>query len=68
MLTGAKAALQGTPGISCIEILIYPLDLVWSLGMIGYGLAKAAVHQLVQSLSDPASGLPPEAGVVGILP
>ena len=37
-------------------------------GMIGYGLAKAAVHQLVQSLAEPAGGLPSDAGVVGILP
>lgn len=50
VLTGAKAALEGTPG------------------MIGYGMAKAAVHQLVQSLKDSSSGLPPDAGVIGVLP
>ncbi|XP_062991605.1 dihydropteridine reductase [Elgaria multicarinata webbii] len=49
-LTGAKAALSGTPG------------------MIGYGLAKAAVHQLCQSLSGPNSGLPPGSAAVAILP
>lgn len=49
-LTGAKAALEGTPG------------------MIGYGLAKAAVHQLVGSLSDNKGGLPDGAVVVAILP
>uniref|UniRef100_A0A1W7RAM1 Dihydropteridine reductase n=1 Tax=Hadrurus spadix TaxID=141984 RepID=A0A1W7RAM1_9SCOR len=49
-LTGAKAALEGTPG------------------MIGYGLAKAAVHQLVQSLAAPKSGLPTDALAVAILP
>lgn len=49
-LTGAKAALEGTPG------------------MIGYGMAKAAVHQLVQSLGAPKSGLPAGSAVVAILP
>ena len=37
-------------------------------GMLGYGLAKAAVHQLVESLADPKSGLPSNSAVVGILP
>lgn len=50
VLTGAKAALEGTPG------------------MLGYGLAKAAVHQLIHSLSCPKSGLPSNSTVVGILP
>lgn len=50
VLTGAKPALGGTPG------------------MIGYGLAKAAVHQLVGSLLAPGSGLPQPTSVVGILP
>jgi len=50
VLTGAQAALQGTPG------------------MIGYGLAKAAVHQLVKSLAEPKSGLPDNAFVAAILP
>lgn len=49
-LTGAKAALEATPG------------------MIGYGLAKAAVHQLVQSLAAPKSGLPKDSLAVAILP
>lgn len=38
------------------------------VGMIGYGMAKAAVHQLVQSLKGSSGGLPPDAGVIGILP
>lgn len=38
------------------------------VGMIGYGMAKAAVHQLVQSLNNPHSGLPADATVLGILP
>ena len=37
-------------------------------GMIGYGLAKAAVHQLVKSLASTNSGLPANAKAVGILP
>ncbi|XP_007443182.1 dihydropteridine reductase [Python bivittatus] len=49
-LTGAKAALAGTPG------------------MVGYGMAKSAVHQLCQSLSGSNSGLPTGATVVAILP
>lgn len=36
--------------------------------MIGYGLAKAAVHQLTKSLSAPKSGLPANAKAVAILP
>lgn len=49
-LTGAKPALQATPG------------------MIGYGLAKAAVHQLTKSLAASGSGLPENSLVVSILP
>ncbi|KAK3828933.1 MAG: dihydropteridine reductase-like protein [Benniella sp.] len=36
--------------------------------MIGYGMAKAAVHQLVLSLAGPDSGLPADAKVNAILP
>lgn len=40
-----------------------------TIGMIGYGMAKAAVHQLVQSLSQqPSSGLPDGSSVLAILP
>lgn len=49
-LTGAKASLEGTPG------------------MIGYGMAKAAVHHLCQSLAQTNSGLPNGATTVAILP
>lgn len=49
-LTGADAALKGTPG------------------MIGYGLAKGAVHQLTKSLAEEKSGLPDNSLVVSILP
>ncbi|XP_030560873.1 dihydropteridine reductase [Drosophila novamexicana] len=37
-------------------------------GMIGYGMAKAAVHQLTRSLAGENSGLPSDALVVSILP
>ncbi|XP_004342976.1 hypothetical protein CAOG_07891 [Capsaspora owczarzaki ATCC 30864] len=37
-------------------------------GMIGYGIAKAAVHQLTRSLAQPGSGLPEGATAVAILP
>jgi dihydropteridine reductase len=36
--------------------------------MIGYGMAKAAVHQLVASLAGPDSGIPADAKVNAILP
>uniref|UniRef100_A0A914YIE5 Dihydropteridine reductase n=1 Tax=Panagrolaimus superbus TaxID=310955 RepID=A0A914YIE5_9BILA len=36
--------------------------------MIGYGMAKAAVHQLVKSLAAPKSGLPEGTTVLAILP
>ncbi|KAL7299992.1 dihydropteridine reductase [Trichogramma pretiosum] len=49
-LTGAKAALEGTPG------------------MIGYGMAKAAVHQLTKSLASTGGGLPTDSLVASILP
>lgn len=50
LLTGAKAALEGTGE------------------MIGYGIAKAAVHQLIRSLGQHESGLPENVNVIGILP
>ncbi|XP_034545629.1 quinoid dihydropteridine reductase a [Notolabrus celidotus] len=37
-------------------------------GMVGYGMAKAAVHQLCQSLAAKNSGMPSEAAAVAILP
>ncbi|XP_050298220.1 dihydropteridine reductase [Anthonomus grandis grandis] len=49
-LTGAKAALDATPG------------------MIGYGMAKAAVHHLTKSLAGKDSGLPTNSTVLAILP
>eukprot|EP00048_Salpingoeca_helianthica_P016395 m.232110 g.232110 ORF g.232110 m.232110 type:complete len:233 (+) comp18582_c0_seq1:34-732(+) len=37
-------------------------------GMMGYGLAKAAVHHLTLSLAGPDAGLPPGAAALCILP
>nr|CAD7400104.1 unnamed protein product [Timema poppensis] len=37
-------------------------------GMIGYGMAKAAIHQLTKSLAADNSGLPPNCLAVAILP
>ncbi|CAL8106271.1 unnamed protein product [Calicophoron daubneyi] len=37
-------------------------------GMIGYGMAKAAVHQLTRSMACKGSGLPEDAVVTAILP
>lgn len=49
-LTGAKAALEPTPG------------------MIGYGMAKAAVHHLTKSLGKSNGGLAKNAAALAILP
>lgn len=37
-------------------------------GMMGYGLAKAAIHQLTKSLADNSSGLPSNSFVAAIAP
>lgn len=37
-------------------------------GMVAYGMAKAAVHQLVRSLAEEGSGLGKDSAVVAILP
>ena len=36
--------------------------------MMGYGMAKAAVHQLTKSLGDPKAGLPDQAVALALLP
>lgn len=45
-----------------------PLDNSPTPGMIGYGMAKAAVHQLTKSLSADQSGLPAKSFVAAISP
>lgn len=81
VLTGAVPALGGTPG-TCARRRPCPARLQSTiqsqlpsspsapipLGMIGYGMAKAAVHQLTKSLADPSSGLPEGSSAVAILP
>ena len=37
-------------------------------GMLGYGMAKAAVHQLIKGLGQKESGLPAGSTAVAILP
>ena len=37
-------------------------------GMMGYGMAKAAVHQLTKSLAAPKSGMPEASRVYAVLP
>lgn len=44
------------------------LSLSLSVGMVGYGMAKAAVHQLCESLAGQNSGLPAGTVAVAILP
>ncbi len=61
--------------LSDLNLLLYIANTVFALkrgsviaGMIGYGMAKAAVHQLVHSLACDKSGLPGSAFVSAILP
>jgi dihydropteridine reductase len=73
VLTGAKPALGPTPGTALSHtcmLCVYVCRLTddCCAGMIGYGMAKAAVHQLVSSLSQQNSGLPADTTVLGILP
>ena len=42
--------------------------LLYIVGMMGYGMAKAAVHQLVKSLASKNSGLPKNSSALAILP
>ena len=37
-------------------------------GMLGYGLAKAAVHHIVKSVAADPKGLPEGAAIIGVLP
>ena len=72
VLTGAKAALEGTPGKCGLDAMDTPRILViltcCTSGMVGYGLAKAGVHQLIKSLAEPKGGLHSNGCVLGILP
>lgn len=37
-------------------------------GMIGYGMAKAAIHQLTKTLAHHDSGMPEKSCVLALLP
>ncbi|KAL8564374.1 hypothetical protein ACOMHN_057396 [Nucella lapillus] len=64
-LPGAQPCQAGTPG----QAMNYnAMTGLWCAGMVGYGLAKAAVHQLVKSLGEENSGMPPDSIAVAILP
>lgn len=68
-LTGAFAALQPTPGknlITLTESVCYCLQYI--VGMIGYGVAKSAVHHLTKSVAEESGGLPSNSCVLSILP
>lgn len=65
-LTGAKAALEGTPGEADLKVFVLLTDAMF-LGMIGYGIAKSAVHHLTRSLAKDG-GLPDGAIALAILP
>ncbi|KAJ3183193.1 hypothetical protein HDU85_002219 [Gaertneriomyces sp. JEL0708] len=54
-LVGAAGAVDPTPGKH-------------SECLIGYGMAKAAVHHLVRSAATPGSGLPSDSKAIGLLP
>ncbi len=47
---------------------VYHINVNVCSGMMGYGMAKAAVHQLVKSLGEQGSGLPDGTCALGILP
>ncbi len=56
------SGLVGLPGAAA------SLNTAPTPGMIGYGMAKAAVHQLTKSLAAPGSGLPNDSFVYALAP
>jgi dihydropteridine reductase len=66
-ISAALAAHHLKPG-GCIVLPGAKPAIGGTPGMIGYGMAKAAVHQLVKSLASPKSGLPEGAFCAGLLP
>lgn len=55
--------------ISDFSIVLSTFDVFLLMtGMLGYGMAKAAVHQLVKGLAAENGGLPAAASVLAILP
>lgn len=70
VLTGALPAAEGaTPGKYHVgwKQQAESLNVVMT-GMIGYGIAKAAVHHLVKDLAAKGSGLPDASKVIGLCP
>lgn len=59
----ARKKAKKTTAVICIILHYFYLT-----GMIGYGMAKAAVHHLIKSLALPKSGLPESATALAILP
>ena len=62
-LTNAKYMLEG-----CLVLPGAQPALGGTPGMIGYGMAKAAIHQLTKSLASADSGLPSDAKTFALLP
>ena len=66
VLPGAKPCTAGTPGMVRTLLVLIINNIHYN--QMGYGMAKAAVHQLVKSLASEGSGLPGESCVLGLLP
>ncbi|KAM6952215.1 quinoid dihydropteridine reductase a [Lycodopsis pacificus] len=66
-ISGHLAALHLKPG-GLLTLAGAKAALSGTGGMVGYGMAKAAVHQLCQSLAAKNSGMPAGAAAVAILP
>ena len=62
-LTNAKYMLEG-----CLVLPGAQPALGGTPGMMGYGMAKAAIHQLTKSLASADSGLPLDAKTFALLP
>ena len=65
-LTGKKLIVIHSGGLLTLTGALAAQDA--TPGMIGYGIAKAAVHHLVKDLAQSNGGLPKDAKVTAILP
>lgn len=67
---GSSSALSGIlrPVVFFLHRDLCLMSVVGMPYAAGYGAAKAAIHQLVQSMAAKGSGLPDLANVIGILP
>lgn len=66
-ISAALAAKHLKPS-GCLVLPGAQPALAGTAGMMGYGMAKAAVHQLTKSLGSPKSGLPDNATALALLP